>query len=118
MQFDKTKHYVVRRKPDNRGTWSYQVYRTRLGEYMEIEGAFLTVVCDSETANQTVINIPISFLQEHVIPHAHCDNRGRFLFEVHKEDFVFNWHHGVKMDGKRWTVASFTSQSSHSRGRN
>ena len=102
MKPDQLKNYVVRRRPDGRTTWSFQIYKSRLDEYSKTEGAYLSVICDSGATGQKVLNIPVAFLQQQVIPQIHCDHRGRFLFEVHKNDFTFNWHHSLKMEGMQF----------------
>jgi len=102
MKPDLSNNYVVRRRPDGRTTWSFQIYKNRLDEYLNTEGAYLSVICDLGTARQKVLNIPVAIVQEQVIPKVHCDHRGRFLFEVHKYDFTFNWHHSFKMEGRQF----------------
>jgi len=62
------------------------------------------VVCDLGAASEMAFSIPVPYLRNLVLPHAYCDKGGRLLFEVHKKDSKFNWHHGFKMNGKQFRL--------------
>lgn len=95
------RHYRVKQR-----TWRHNIYRSRLEEYRNNENACLEVRCAFGTPEETVFLIPIPYLLEHVIPHAHCTELGRYLFTVNPHDLVFTWDHGFRMEGKRFVDQS------------
>lgn len=97
--------YVVRRRPDQKTSWNYQVYEQVLLAYASTGLFDVVVVADAGSPTQRTIRIPFEYLSPHVLRHAAKDRRGRYLFEVSKSDLRFNWHHGVGMDGRRFLVA-------------
>jgi len=81
-------------------SWRHNIYRGRLDDCRNEKDACLEVRCGFGTPGEVVFAIPIAFLMEQVIPHAHCTELGRYLFTVSQNDYVFTWDHGFKMDGK------------------
>jgi hypothetical protein len=83
-----------------------------LEDYRNEGDACLEVRCGFGTPREVVFAIPIAFLMEQVIPHAHCSELGRYLFTVSQNDYVFTWDHGFKMEGKAFLDRSGSSRSS------
>lgn len=94
--------YMVRRRPDGKTAWHYQIYERKLCDFAARGFFDVVVVADSDSPMERTIRIPYEYLQSHILPSASKDWRGRYLFEVSKTDLRFNWHHGVGMDGRRF----------------
>ena len=92
-------------------TWRHNIYASRLDDYRNDPGsACLEVRCAFGTPKETVFKIPMSYVLEHVIPHADFNERGQYLFTVNPNDFVFTWDHGFRMEGKPYLD---TTNSTH-----
>jgi hypothetical protein len=102
-----TRRYRVKQR-----SWRHNIYRRRLEDYRNEGDACLEVRCGFGTPREVVFAIPIAFLMEQVIPHAHCSELGRYLFTVSQNDYVFTWDHGFKMEGKAFLDRSGSSRSS------
>ena len=97
-------NYIVRRRPDHLSSWNFQIYNRKIQEYAKREGSNVVAVCDNETNQEKVFVIPFSYLREYILPFAHCDYKGRYLFEINKQTSRFNWHHSIGMDGSQFLV--------------
>jgi HKD family nuclease len=102
---DPSKNYIVRRRPDYRTNWSFQIYDSKLKEYSKKGEFYIVVICDYQGPSQKIITIPFEYFKENILPSAYRDEKGRYLFEVIKRDLRFNWHHRIGMDGKKFLVA-------------
>ena len=96
--------YTVRRRPDGKTSWNYQVYERMLLDYSATGPFDVVVVTDAGSPSERSIRIPFEYLKCHIMPLVSKDRRGRYLFEVSKADYRFNWHHRVGMDGLRFLV--------------
>jgi hypothetical protein len=94
--------YVVRRRPDDKPNWFFQVFNNKLLEF-STKGPFnIVAVCDSEAPTQVVFSIPYSYLKEHILRFAQLDAKGRYLFNINKKTYEFNWNRSIKMDGREF----------------
>ena len=94
-----SRNYVVTRRPDGNKTWNFQIYEGQIKQYIK-KGPFnLVVVCNYETESEHVFCIPYSFLKDNILPKAQREKNGRYLFEVNKQTFRFNWRRSIDMDG-------------------
>lgn len=101
---DNPNNYIVKRKRDNRPNWFFQVYRHQL-IYRSAHGPFNVVaVCNNLSSDQKVFSIPYSYLNENILPFAHLELNDRYLFNINKETYTFNWSRGVKMDGHKFIL--------------
>lgn len=98
------KNYVVTRKPDNKHTWNFQIYRKKLEGYISKRNFSLVIVCDKDTSGQKIFAIPSDYLKGNILPSAYFDDKGRYLFEIHKKTLRFNWHHRFGMNGERFLI--------------
>jgi HKD family nuclease len=97
-----TRNYIVRRTPDSKSAWAYQIYKGKLEEFAK-QGQFNVVaIADYQTSQERVFVMPYAYLKENIIPYAHCDEKGRYIFEISKQSFRFNWHHSIGMDGNQF----------------
>jgi hypothetical protein len=80
--------------------WSHNIYRKRLDDYRNDEAACLEVHCGFGTRDPVCFVIPIRYLEEHVLPRAHLDQRNRYTFQVNVTDLSFTWQYGISMEGK------------------
>ena len=97
-------NYIVRRRPDRLSSWNFQIYDRKVQDYEKRKGANVVVVCDNETNQEKVFVMPFSYLREYILPSSYCDDKGRYLFEINKQTFRFNWRHGIGMDGSQFLV--------------
>lgn len=99
------RNYIVKRTPNDRSLWSYQIYNSRLQHYSAQSKDFhIVVVCDAGVPQQKVIAIPYSCWRKNIFPNAYRDNRGRYAFEVMKDSLIFTWRHGIGMDGRQFLI--------------
>lgn len=101
---DPSKNYIVKRRFDHRTNWSFQIYDSQLKKYSKNGEFYIVVICDYQSASQKIIALPFKYFKENILPSAHKDDRGRYLFEVIKRNFRFNWHYKVSIDGKKFLV--------------
>ncbi len=98
------KNYPVRRKPDGRTNWEFQIYQGQLTKYA-LNGDFnVVVVCDYLSPSQIVFAIPYSYLKDNILAFAHLEPDKSYMFGVSKQSYKFNWHRSIKMDGRRFLV--------------
>lgn len=91
-----TGRYAVRQ----RSTWRFNVFKSRFEEaYQEDQNACLEVYCLYGTPKEILFITPIRWLMQHVFPHAHCHDGGRYMFSVDPHDFVFTWDYAARMQG-------------------
>lgn len=97
--------YVVSRTPnDDETTWFFQVTKSKLMR-LSMKGPFnIVAVCDKGSPSQVVFSIPHAYFKDHVEPQAHLEPNGRYLFNINKVTYEFNWSRNVKMDGKKFLV--------------
>lgn len=97
-------NYVVRRRPDNNPNWFFQVMKGELNRH-SANGPFNVIaVCNYQTPNQLVFSIPYAYLKDNILPFAHLETNGRYLFNINKKSFKFNWNRNVKMDGQKFLL--------------
>ncbi len=96
--------YVVRRERDNRPNWFFQVYKGQLDSYSSRGPFNVVAVCDSLSPDQVVFSMPYSYLKENILPFAHLESDGRYLFNINKATYTFNWSRSVKMDGHKFLL--------------
>jgi hypothetical protein len=80
--------------------WRHNIFPSRLNDYRDVPDAVLDVCLGFGTPTEARFIIPIPFLLQHVIPHAHCNERNQYLFSVSTHDHVFTWDYGFRMEGK------------------
>lgn len=90
-----SKRYKIR----GRG-WRHNIFPSRLNQYRDAPDAVLDVCLGFGTLAEARFIIPIPYLLEHVIPHAHCNERNQYLFSVSPHDHAFTWDYGVRREGK------------------
>ena len=95
--------YVVSRSlNDDEPTWFFQVMKSKLMK-LSMKGPFnIVVICDIGAPSQVVFSIPYAYFKENIEHHAHLEANGRYLFNVNKVTYEFNWSRNVKMDGKKF----------------
>jgi HKD family nuclease len=102
--FNDGKSYIIRRRPDHLRSWNFQIYSSKINQFGK-QGEFnVVVICDFDTAKQKIFVIPYNYLRDYIFPFAHYDERGRYLFEVSKHTYRFNWHHSIGMDGNQFLL--------------
>ena len=97
-------NYIVRRRPDHLSSWNFQIYRSRVQEFSTRNGSSVVAVCDNETNQEKVFVVSLHHLMENILPRAYHDEKGRYLFEINKQTFKFNWHHSIEMDGNQFLL--------------
>ncbi|MGH7496329.1 MAG: hypothetical protein ACREOO_28590 [bacterium] len=98
------KNYEIRRTPDDKPNWFFQVFNNKLVN-LSARGPFnIIAVCDSGVPEQVVFSIPYAYLKAHILPYAYLEANGRYLFNINKKTYEFNWSRNVKMDGKKFLV--------------
>lgn len=97
---NRSRNYVVTRHPDPLVTWNFQIYDGQIRRYAAQRPFHVVAVCDYETDHERVFSIPYDFLEAKVLPRAHRDHKGRYLFEVNKSSLTFNWRHSIDMNGR------------------
>jgi hypothetical protein len=108
---DGRRNYIVRRQPDNRSSWNFQIYSNKLDERAKKGDFNVVVVCNHGDRNELVFVIPYAYLRDNILPYAHREQRGRYLFEINKQTFRFNWHHSIGMDGKQFRLEGSTESA-------
>lgn len=99
-----TRNYRVTRKPDERTNWEFQIYQGQLTKF-SLKGDFnVVVVCDYLSPSQIVFSIPYSYLKDNVLAFAHLEPDRSYMFGINKQSYKFNWHHSIKMDGRKFLV--------------
>ncbi|HOI29809.1 MAG TPA: phospholipase D-like domain-containing protein [Melioribacteraceae bacterium] len=101
---DNKLNYVITRKPSYHTTWFFQIYKNQLNRRYQRGEFFVVVICDLNSEYERVFAIPYSYLKENVLPYAHLENNDRYLFNVNKSTYVFNWSRNVKMDGRKFLI--------------
>jgi hypothetical protein len=101
---DKWNNYVVRRRPDNKSSWNFQIVKGKIESYARHGDFNIVIICDWAADGEITFRIPYHYLVESVLPYAVHDEKGRFLFEIGKRTNRFNWHHGISMDGNCFLV--------------
>jgi len=92
-------NYVLNSKClDNKPVWAFGPQKKKLEKCV-----YLSLHCYGAN-NEKVFKIPYSYLREKILPSAHLEKSGSYKFEVNKRNFTFNWHHGIKMDGKQFLL--------------
>ncbi len=97
-------NYVVRRKSDNRPNWFFQVYNGQLNYYSSGGPFSVVAVCDYLSPDQVAFSIPYSYLKESILPFARLEANDRYLFNINKATYTFNWNRSVKMDGRKFLL--------------
>lgn len=97
-------NYIVTRKPSYHPTWFFQVYESQLIRRYQRGDFYVVVICDSNSENEKIFAIPYDYLKVNILPYAHIENNDRYLFNVNKKTFVFNWSRNVKMDGYKFLL--------------
>jgi len=101
---DSKKNYIVKRRPDLKSSWNFQIYKNKIQKYSRLENFNLVVICDFEISNQITFIIPSKFLLSNILPFCHVDSKGRYLFEVTKRNLRFNWHYRIGMGGNNFIL--------------
>lgn len=101
---DSKLNYVVTRKPSYQSTWFFQIYKNQLSRRYQRGEFFIVVICDMNSESEKVFAIPYSYLKENILPYAHLENNDRYLFNVSKSQYIFNWSRNVKMDGNKFLI--------------
>lgn len=99
-----SRDYVVHRKPDNQPNWFFQIYISELYRRSMKWPFNIVVICDYQSQSELVFSISYIFLKENILPFAHIENNRRFLFNVNKGTYEFNWSRNIKIDGKAFLI--------------
>jgi HKD family nuclease len=97
-------NYPVRRKPHKGANSFFQIYQDELTKKGKNGDFNIVVACNYQASNQIVFSIPYSYLKENILPFAHRENNGRYLFNVNKNTHLFLWNRGIKMDGQKFIL--------------
>lgn len=101
--------YPVTKRPDNTNTWKFQLYVNKVNQ-LSLKNEFIVIVrCDYETPHEIVFAIPSEYLIKNIFLYANQGNSSRYLFEINKNTFQFNWQRSIKMDGKPFLIIKGTS---------
>jgi HKD family nuclease len=96
--------YSVSKRPDRTTTWKFNLAVNKVNKFLSRGSFYVIVRCDHESPNEIVFAIPSEHLSEHIFPYANQGKSPRYLFEIHKRTYQFNWQRSIKMDGKPFIV--------------
>ena len=101
---DRELNYVVTRKPSYQTTWFFQVVKNQLQIRYQRGDFFVVVICDLNSEKEKIFAIPYNYLNENILPYAYLEKNDRYLFNVNKKTYIFNWSRNVKMDGRKFLI--------------
>lgn len=96
--------YPVSKRPDNTTTWKFNLSVNKVNRLLEKNNFYVIVRCDYESTDEVVFAIASEYLTRNIFPYANQGNSSRYLFEVNKRTFQFNWQRSIKMDGKPFII--------------
>lgn len=96
--------YPVARRPDPKNSWNFNLSVNKVNRLLSENGFDLVVKCDFESTNEVVFNISSDYLSLNIFPYANQGNSSRYLFEVNKSTYQFNWQRSIPMDGRPFLV--------------
>ena len=68
-------------------------------------GLFAFLLASKKIPTQKIFKIPYSYIQKNILSKATKDDKGRYLFEVNKNDLRFNWRHRIPMEGAQFLLS-------------
>ena len=97
--------YPVSKRPDGTTTWKFNLSFNKVGRLLNEDSFYVIIRCDYESPNEIVFAIPSEYLSFHIFPYANQRKSRRYLFEINKRTYQFNWQRSIKMDGKPFIVS-------------
>lgn len=97
--------YPVSKRPDGTTTWKFNLSVHKVDMFLKKDSFYVIVRCDYESPDEIIFAIPSEYLRMHIFPYANQRKSSRYLFEVNKRTFQFNWQRSIKMDGKPFIVS-------------
>ena len=102
---DKSVSYPVTKRPDFTTTWKFNLSVNKVNRLLRENDFYVVVRCDYDAPDEIVFAIPSKYLSNNIFPYANQGNSSRYLFEVNKRTFQFNWQRSIKMDGKPFFIS-------------
>lgn len=97
---DTSVSYPVTKRPDSTTTWKFNLSVNKVNKLINEDDFYVVVRCNFDSPDETVFAIPSDYLNKNIFPYANQGKSPRYLFEVNKRTFQFNWQRSIKMDGK------------------
>jgi len=97
--------YPVTKRPDGTTTWKFNLSVNKVSRLLNENEFYVVVRCDYKSPDEVIFAIPSGYLKYNIFPYANQGNSSRYLFEVNKRTFQFNWQRSIKMDGKPFVVS-------------
>ena len=96
--------YSVHKRQDRYATWNFNLSVNKINN-LSLQGNFYAVFhCNYESPDEVIFAIPSSFLNGRIFPYAHQTNGSRYMINVNKTTYQFNWQRSIKMDGRPFIV--------------
>jgi HKD family nuclease len=97
--------YQVSKRQDHNSTWNFNLSVNKVNRLSEKGSFYVIVRCNYESNDEIVFASSSDHLDKHIFPYANQGKSSRYLFEVNKRTFHFNWQRSVKMDGRPFIVS-------------
>jgi len=97
--------YPVTKRHDYTNTWKFNLAVNKVNNLSKNGKYYVIVKCDYESPDEIIFAIPSEYLIKNIFPYANQGKSTRYLFEVNKTTYRFNWQRSIKMDGTPFLIS-------------